>query len=398
MDLQQNYYDYVPQIDPQIMSGKLTYKIVIKKDHIRTDGTSAIYLQLFQNGKRKRLPLHISVPVKDFDTKKQLVKKSNKYSENYNLLIGKMLGDLNKILVFYKLSGQFPILETVISDLTNPSLKQNYNTYANYMLEQHKNEIKESTYKQQKGALNKIKEFQDPILFSEITEDFEKKLRSHCRKVLKNKEATIESTMKNFKKYLHFANKNGINTPLLFSDISVKKMIGQRLFLMPEELKLMYDYCNSPFINNTHHKILKRYLFSCFTGIRLSDSETIKNENFIGGYLAFTMVKTNKFIRIKLNKTALSLIELPDVFDDNFSRKHINEELKVIAATLGINKRLYFHSSRHTFATNFLISGGNVVNLKKLLGHSNIDETMNYVHIVESITDTQIEYLDSIVI
>ena len=387
----------LPKNLPLNPNGKLRHRIIIKKDYARADGTHAIYLQLFQEKKLKRIPLGISVRLKDFDVKKQRIKSSSLFAEGYNLIIGKKLADLNKILVNYRLAGQTPTIDGVIADLTNPSLRLNYNAFASAILEENRDSLKESTYKQQLGALSKIKEFQDPILFSEIDEDFLKKLRNHCRRKLKNKSATVESTIKNFKKYLHVANDKGVQTPLHYSNISVKKMSGERVFLLPKELKKLYDYYQSDFINGSRKAILQRYLFSCFTGIRISDSENITEQNFIGDHLAFTMRKTDKFIRIKLNDTAKSLITFPHIFDGEFTREHINRELKTIAHQLDINKRIYFHSSRHTFATNFLISGGNVVNLQRLLGHSKIEETMIYVHIVDSITDAQVDLLDGII-
>ena len=257
--------------------------------------------------------------------------------------------------------------------------------------------IKYSTYRQQKGALSKIKKFRNPLPFCDIDENLIMELKAFCRHDLKNKKATIEGTVKNFKKYLHLANKKRIRTRISFDEIKVKNKVGTRVFLLPEELKKMYQYAQSPFINDERRMILKRFLFSCFTGIRISDSERITEDNFIGDHLAFTMFKTDKFIRIKLNKAALSMVEFPEVFKDDFSREHINRELKNIASSLGMKKRLHFHCSRHTFATNFLISGGDVVNLQRLLGHSKIEETMIYVHIVESITDKQVDLLDDII-
>lgn len=392
-----DYLQFDPRIVPQKTIGKLTHKIIIKKDYKRSDGTSAIYLQLFQDKQRKRIPLEIAVPVKMFDEKKQRVKNTHPNAEGYNLLIGKLLADLNKILVNYKLADQEPTLDMVLQDLTNPSLRLNFNVFAEKLLEQQKGIIKASTYQQQKGALSKIKKFRDPILFSDINEDFINQLRAYCTRTLKNRPATTESTLKNFKKYLHMANNKGVKTQLRFDEIKVKRMTGDRLFLLPEELKKLYEYYQSPFIVGSRKQILQRYLFSCFTGLRISDIEAINEQNFIGDHLAFTMFKTNKFIRIKLNKTARGLVTLPDVFEGHFTRQHINRELKNIASNIGINKPLYFHSSRHTFATNFLLSGGNVVNLQRLLGHSEIKETMIYVHIVDSITDKQIDLLDDII-
>jgi integrase/recombinase XerD len=39
------------------------------------------------------------------------------------------------------------------------------------------------------------------------------------------------------------------------------------------------------------------------------------------------------------------------------------------------------HACRHTYATHYIQSGGNVVCLQRLLGHSHIETTMRYVHI-----------------
>lgn len=100
--------------------------------------------------------------------------------------------------------------------------------------------------------------------------------------------------------------------------------------------------------------------------------------------------------RIKLNETAKNLINLPEVFNGAYTDQSINKILKDIAYYLEINKRLYFHSSRHTFATNYLISGGQIQNLQKLLGHSKIETTMVYTHVVDSLMNTEIEMLDEI--
>lgn len=391
--------DFVPLIDPLKTIGKLNSKIVLKKDYVREDGTCAVYLQLFQNNERKRIPLNISVPISDWDEKKQLVKNRNRNADDYNLLIGKVKSDLNTVLVNYRLSGMEPKLSDVVEELLSPTLRTCFNAFyaAELEYQYEKGIIKYSTYRQQKGALGKIKKFRDPLPFCDIDENLVMELKAFCRHELKNKKATIEGTIKNFKKFLHLANKKRIRTKISFDEIKIKKMVGSRVFLLPEELKKLYQYAQSPFISDERRMILKRFLFSCFTGIRISDSERITEDNFIGDHLAFTMYKTDKFIRIKLNQAALSMIEFPDVFKDNFTREHINRELKNIANSLGMKKRLHFHCSRHTFATNFLISGGDVVNLQRLLGHSKIEETMIYVHIVDSITDKQIDLLDDII-
>jgi site-specific recombinase XerD len=41
-----------------------------------------------------------------------------------------------------------------------------------------------------------------------------------------------------------------------------------------------------------------------------------------------------------------------------------------------------FHRLRHTFATSYLRHGGEVVRLSRILGHSELDTTMKYVHML----------------
>ena len=38
------------------------------------------------------------------------------------------------------------------------------------------------------------------------------------------------------------------------------------------------------------------------------------------------------------------------------------------------------HALRHTFASHFMMNGGNILVLKEILGHSNITQTTKYFH------------------
>lgn len=38
------------------------------------------------------------------------------------------------------------------------------------------------------------------------------------------------------------------------------------------------------------------------------------------------------------------------------------------------------HALRHSFATHFMINGGNIITLQRILGHSRIEQTMTYAH------------------
>ena len=157
-------------------------------------------------------------------------------------------------------------------------------------MENQKNNLKSGTYRQQMTMLNKLKQFQNQVFFYEIDEAFLNKIKSHFKNKLKNNDNTISSFIKSFKKYLHLANKRGIITPILFDDIKNKQFKSDRCFLSPDEIRKLNNYFQSEFINATHKSILARFLFSCFTGLRISDIQKLTADN-IEGDMVFSLLK-----------------------------------------------------------------------------------------------------------
>ncbi len=388
---------FYPQNYPLFMNGKLTYKVKLKKDYVRSDGTCAAYVQLFLNGK-KMLPLFFSVEPGHFDDKKQRVKKSHQYCNDYNLLIEKKLADINTVEVSYRLAGKALSIENLVEELDNPTGRVDFIKFWSDEMERQKEILKAGTYRQQMSILNKVKEFKNPMFFYEINDDLIQDIKAHCKKKLKNEDSTVSSLIKSFKKYLHIANKRGIRTPIQFDDIKNKSFTGKRTYLSPAEVNKMYQYWSSQFINDTHKNILSRFLFSCFTGLRFSDMINLKKENIIDDAIVFTSVKTTKFQRIPLNKSAKKFLCTEKLFLENYTGEYINRELKEIAKILGIRKKISYHVSRHTFATIFYMITKDVIQLQKILGHSKIEDTMIYVKIVEEITNEQIHSMDEIIL
>jgi len=380
---------------PMNFSGKLSTKIIQKKDFVRADGTQALYIQIIIRKAIKRIPLLISVKASEFDLVKQRVNKKCSLAGDYNLIIEKALAQVNRIEVGYRLSNQVLTLDRFVEEYTNPSSRLCFIKFWEKEMVRQQELLNPSTYRQQMTMLNKLREYRSQVLFYEIDAEFIKGIMAYFKKKKNNNDNTIASFIKSFKKYVHIAEKRGICLPIEHEDIKNKSFSSSRTFLDPDEIRKIYNFYSSEFINETQKAIINRFLFSCFTGLRLSDSLKITKDNFIGDFLVFTTVKTNKFQRIPLSFSAKKFIN-KQLFQEAFSPEYMNRELKVISRLCGISKKVSFHVARHTFATNFLLSGGRVEVLQKLLGHSKINETMIYVHIVDSITDIQILNMDEI--
>lgn len=76
---------------------------------------------------------------------------------------------------------------------------------------------------------------------------------------------------------------------------------------------------------------------------------------------------------------------------DNFKRDFFNKDMK--QAEL---RRIRFHDLRHTFASHYMMKGGNLYDLQKILGHSQVSQTERYAHLSpESIvTRTELVAID----
>lgn len=66
------------------------------------------------------------------------------------------------------------------------------------------------------------------------------------------------------------------------------------------------------------------------------------------------------------------------------------------AKRAGIDKHVTPHTLRHSFATNFLRNNGNMRYLAELLGHSSMDTTMMYAHVVNKDLQRQYEIYHTI--
>ena len=70
--------------------------------------------------------------------------------------------------------------------------------------------------------------------------------------------------------------------------------------------------------------------------------------------------------------------------DGRYSVKGLSWVMRVALKKTGITKDVSLHSLRHSYATHLLEEGVNILTIKELLGHSNIDTTMIYLHVANA--------------
>jgi site-specific recombinase XerD len=61
----------------------------------------------------------------------------------------------------------------------------------------------------------------------------------------------------------------------------------------------------------------------------------------------------------------------------------VQQSFRLALEKTGILKEVSVHSLRHTYATHLLEQGVDIVTIKELLGHANIQTTMVYLHVAK---------------
>ena len=149
-------------------------------------------------------------------------------------------------------------------------------------------------------------------------------------------------------------------------------------------------------------------LFS--TGIRQRSliNLKIKDIDFDNSVLNVNVTKNRKSLIVPINSTMLK------IFDEYLSlRPYTSKEDYLFVNIFGkkLCKSTHYHQLfdynkhrgvettgihryRHTFAKQWILSGGNVVTLSRLLGHSSLDITENYIHLLVSDLSKDVQELN----
>ena len=181
----------------------------------------------------------------------------------------------------------------------------------------------------------------------------------------------------------------------------IKKPESKREYLTIDEIRSMIT-------TDCPNELVKRaYLFSCFTGLRISDVRNLKwgdvyTENG-QTFVSVVMKKTTKPLYIPLSGQALKW--MPEKGDSTFddyvfgnlvNYGNVNENLKKWAEAAGIRKHISYHTSRHSFATMMLTLGADLYTVSKLLGHSSVKHTQIYARIIDRKKDEAVNLADSV--
>ena len=384
----------------------------IRDSRVRKDGTTSIEVVLTVNGERCAFSTGKKVKSCNWDKNKQQVKGKDEEAQSLNSYLKAI-----KAKLYQKeaelLERGFVITADLLRDAyfdKVESIKERslFEVFEEHNQEQEKligNGVSKATYWVSVYTIRLLREFvqqkykREDLYLRELNLNFIQSFHSFLRI---NKDMAQNSSTKHLKLLKKIINLSVANSYMAFNPFSTYKVEREPVdidFLDEEELRKIINF-DTPLPRLERAKDM--FLFGCFTGLSYIDIKTLTPEHFEKDntgriWIKKRRVKTGVLSRIPLlpiaklildkYKGGEKLLPIQDPAD-------INKYLKDIAILCGINKRICFHTSRHTFASTITLANNiSLEVVSKMLGHTNTRMTAHYAKLIDKCIGEQMDKL-----
>jgi site-specific recombinase XerD len=213
--------------------------------------------------------------------------------------------------------------------------------------------------------------------------------------------ATIHAHVRTLRAFVGWLKKEGLVDSDAARDIKPPKMMRKVIStLSDEEIRVIFKTFNPTIPTDLRNETILMLLLD--TGLRIGELISLRMADvYINeGYLK-VLGKGNKerivpigaiaqkalqryLFRYRAKKTyAESDMVFLSIHGEPLSVNSMKLMFARLAKSSGI-LRLHAHLLRHTFATRFLVNGGDVFTLQQILGHSSLEMVRNYVNLASS--------------
>lgn len=161
-----------------------------------------------------------------------------------------------------------------------------------------------------------------------------------------------------------------------------KERDNELRFLSHDEIATLLNACKL----STNKSLIYVVKVCLATGARWSEAESLKASQIANGKITFLNTKSGKNRTIPINTTLENELNgLDRLGDEKLFLSSLSAFRKAVSRShVHLPRGQMSHVLRHTFASHFVMQGGNIVVLKDILGHSEITTTMRYAHLAPS--------------
>ena len=368
----------------------MQFKLIYKPKTQSVSAKTEILIECYYVRKYKTVGTGVYVTPEFWDEKKRLVSSRSPQCAPANRILKDKLSSLEKAC--YKLEETGGVFDfNALKSLTSGKDKQSFCDYITCCL---KNETKLelNSITKYKSNIEVIRGIIGETTTEMLTEVHVNKLDIGYRKSYAN--STVARLHIFTEKYVKLAVIDKILRENPYDFVKLEKYKPEVKVTMHTfaELDALAALQNLPYM---HAMIRDRYLYSCYTGLRISDNLALLKSNFtdtsegyvvdlhtIKGYGHDIIHPIGLMFDGRANEIARRWINAhdePTLFPPA-SRTYISAVLLVLADMAGIDKHLTFHVARHTCASHLADVLQNPFLLMKLMGWSDIKTAMGYVH------------------
>ena len=258
--------------------------------------------------------------------------------------------------------------------------------------------LREGTINHYKQSYTQFYKYFDPNMPVEnFTSDMYKKYVVYLRSTLQN-DVSINSYLRDLITTLHFLMNEGYVTPFKMQAIKVDRTNVETY--SDDELRTLLQKPNIKKCSFIEYQswVMTNFLFS--TGVRQRSLMNIKvkDVDFDNCVVYVNVTKNRKPLIVPINQTMVHILNeylkyrkaktkedfmFCNVFGEQLVKSTCYHMLSEYNKRRGV-QTTGIHRYRHPFARQWILNGGNVVSLSRLLGHSSLQITQNYINLLVS--------------
>ena len=393
-----------------------TVKVILRTSKINSAGEAPLCIRITKDRNSKFVFLNYRIKPDCWDDEKNRVRKSHPNYQQLNAYLAGKVKEAEAVALKMETADK-KILPEIIKEQIMGKAPQSFLKYADKYVKELETNQKFGSHRKVKSAVSNIRRYTNDrdLFFEQITVTWLKDYAYYLKTDREAKTNTVASNFRVLRRIINLAISEDIleydKNPFKKMRIETEKV--KKNFLTDDEL-MMIEL--APLEKNSRMDMYRNmFVFAAYAGgLRISDVLFMKWKNFDGERVLIDTRKTGSTVSIKLPSKAqeiLAIYQQPnsnpdefvfpalefdaDYFTDIKKQFHAianadyeaNQDLKSIAKIVGLEKKVTFHTSRHSWAVRALKKGVRIEYVSKLMGHASISTTQIYAQVVNDELD-----------
>lgn len=310
---------------------------------------------------------------------------ANELNDRLGVLVGKVMQCVNDCLK----DGREIKIADIRSEIWQGAGSYDFLTWIDEEIE--RLDIKHGTFKRYRTLSKRLHEFGEMRTWKDVTVEkitaFDVWLRGRVYRSLHLSDAGRHNYHRTLRHLLYNAELYGKIPFNPYSRLRGKFKRGDHPtteYLTDDEVAKIMNFMPTP--GSVMEQAKDLFVFQLWTGLAYQDTQSFDFSKYkkVGGKWRLTAqrIKTGEPYVSQLLQPAVEVLEKYGMNTPKIVNAVYNRELHAIGIACGISTRLHSHLARHTFATYMLRHGVKLENVSRMLGHTNIRQTLRYAKVL----------------